>query len=809
MLVSYNWLKNYVDLEGITPEQLADKITKAGIEVEGVEYFAEKSSNIVVGFVTSCEKHPNADKLNLCQVDVGDETLQIICGAPNIREGQKVVVAKPGAKLPGNVKIKRVKLRGVESNGMICSLQELGVDEKYIPTDIADGIFVFPEDTPVGVDATPLLNLDDAILDLDVLANRADAMSMLGVAYEVAAILDKEVKWPEEEYSVLEGEEAADYISIQVDAPEVNPYYGAFVIKDVELKSSPLWMRNALMAAGVRPINNVVDITNYVLMEYGQPLHAFDYERFDSKNIVVRKAKPHEKMVTLDEKERTLKEDMLVITNGKEPTALAGVMGGANTDVVQDTKTILLEAAYFDGTSIRKTVKETGLRSEASTRYEKGIDPNRVLKAGKRACYLLQKYANGTVVSGVEEFDQLDRNEKTIVIQVTKVNERLGTSISSEEIASILERLQFPYEQNGESFSITVPTRRGDITIFEDVLEEIARIYGYDKLPYTLPEGAGQAGRLTERQQLKRNIRNYMQSVGLMETITYSLTNSTDINRLISPDVVAKKPTPVELSMPMSEEHKYLRLSILPGVLRSLSYNVARNQHDLRYFEFGSIFINNEKEITKQPVEELRLSAALTGKWLEHPWQQENKDIDFYVAKGIVEGLFHYLEIPISFTKAEIEGMHPGRTAEIKRNGNTIGFIGQIHPLLAKELDLKETYVFDISVESIFTAYNGEPTYVDIPKYPAIDRDVAFIVDEEVLAGDVKQLIEEVGAPLVNQVKVFDVYDGEHIEEGKKSIAYSLHYQDPNKTLKDEEVDASFAKIVEEVGRVFNASIRS
>src|SRR5699024_5580483 len=385
MLVSLNWLKHYVDISSISPEELAEKITKTGIEVDGIEYIAEKSSDVVVGYVKSCEKHPNADKLNLCQVDIGDEQLQIICGAPNVRQGQKVVVAKPGAVLPNNFKIKKVKLRGIESNGMICSLQELGIDEKYVPRDIAEGIFVFPDDVTVGESVEPLLNLNDAVLEFDLTPNRADALSMLGVAYETAAILDQDVMLPSEKVHAA-GEKAADYVSVEVKDPDLNPYYGAFIAKDITIKPSPLWMRNALMAAGIRPINNVVDITNFVLLEYGQPLHAFDYDRFGSDKVVTRRAEQNEKMTTLDGEERTLTPENLVITNGYEPVALAGVMGGQNTEVSDDTTTVLLEAAYFNPIAVRMTVRDTGLRSDSSTRFEKGVDPNRVEKAGWRAC---------------------------------------------------------------------------------------------------------------------------------------------------------------------------------------------------------------------------------------------------------------------------------------------------------------------------------------------------------------------------------------------------------------------------------------
>ncbi|MBM7597759.1 phenylalanyl-tRNA synthetase beta chain [Virgibacillus halotolerans] len=808
MLVSLNWLRNYVDLGTNPPEELAEKITKSGIEVDGIEYIAEKSTGVVVGHVDVCEKHPNADKLNLCQVDTGEEKLQIICGAPNIAEGQKVAVAKPGAVLPGDFKIKKVKLRGIESNGMICSLQELGIDEKYVPKDTAEGIFVFPDDVTIGDNVADLLNLNDAVLEFDLTPNRADALSMLGVAYETAAILDEAIEFPDETVRT-ENEAAADYIAVNVEAPDLNPYYGAFVIKDIKIKPSPLWMRNYLMAAGIRPINNVVDITNYVLIEYGQPLHAFDYECFASDKIVVRRAKNGEKMITLDDQERTLSEKNLVITNGKEPVALAGVMGGANTEVHEGTTTVLLEAAIFDAVSVRKTVKETGLRSESSTRFEKGVDPNRVHKAGLRACHLLQQYADGKVLAGTVSFDELDRSEKTVEMETAEINKRLGTSIASEEIAQILRKLRFEFEQDKTNFIVHVPTRRGDITIFEDMLEEVARIYGYDHLPYTLPVGSSQSGGLTEQQQLKRDIEAYLQGAGLMETITYSLTKDDLVRKLVSPELSDQTLVPVQLSMPMSEDHKYLRLSILPELLQSLTYNQKRNQYDLAYYELGSIFISDEDTLTKQPTEQRRLAGALTGNWLEHPWQQEKKAVDFYLVKGIVEGLFAHVQIPVTFEQAKLPDMHPGRGATIKIADKVVGFMGQIHPQLQKIMDLKETYVFDINMEQVFAAYSNVPSYHEVPKYPSIARDIAFILAKDVVAGDVKATIEQSGAPLVKDVKIFDLYQGDNLPEGKKSVAYSLLYQHPEKTLTDEEIEASYQEIIETINKAFNAYVRS
>ncbi|QKY69624.1 phenylalanine--tRNA ligase subunit beta [Lentibacillus sp. CBA3610] len=808
MLVSLNWLKDYIDIESVSPEELSDRITRTGIEVDGIEYVAGKSSGVVVGYVESCDQHPNADKLSLCQVDTGDEQLQIVCGAPNIAQGQKVAVAKPGAVLPNDFKIKKVKLRGVESNGMICSLQELGIDEKYVPKDVSEGIFVFPDDVTAGESVERLLNLDDAVLEFDLTPNRADALSMLGVAYETAAILDQDVTLPNEDVHPA-SEKAADYVSVNVGDPDLNPYYGAFIAKDIEIKQSPLWMRNVLIAAGIRPINNVVDITNFVLLEYGQPLHAFDYDRFGSDEVVTRRGRHGEKMVTLDGEERILSNENLVITNGKEPVALAGVMGGLNTEVNEDTTTVLLEAAYFDPSAVRTTVKDTGLRSDSSTRFEKGVDPNRVERAGLRACHLLEKYASATILADPVAFDELDRNEKTVTFETSDINKRLGTTITTEDIAVILNKLQFPLDQKQNKFAVHVPTRRGDITIFEDMVEEVARIYGYDHLPYTMPEGASQAGGLTQKQKLKRSVKNYMQSAGLMETITYSLTDYAKIDKLVSPELREKNPNPVQLSMPMSEDHRYLRLSILPELLKSLAYNRARTQTDIHYFELGNVFVSDEKMLSEYPDEKLRLAGVLSGLWMNHPWQQEKKQVDFYLVKGIIEGLFDFLNTPISFEQARLPEMHPGRCATISIDNEVIGFFGQVHPSLEKSMDLKETYVFDIDLAYVLGINTGTIDYQPIPKYPSVARDIAFIVDEDVNAGEMKETIEITGSPLVKNVQVFDVYKGENLPEGKKSIAYSLFYQDPEKTLKDNEVEQSYQKIVETVNEKFNAYVRS
>lgn len=807
MLVSLKWLQQYVDLGSLTPEQLAEKITKSGIEVDAIHYIAkEKSDDVVVGYVKESVQHPNADKLSLCQVDVGTETLQIACGADNVAAGQKVAVAKPGAVLPGNFKIKKVNLRGEESNGMICSLEELGINEPFINPNYAEGIVVLPEDLEIGQPVNDILNLDDVVLEFDLTPNRADALSMIGVAYEVAAILDVDVTLPEPKVETTE-EKVADYITVDVEDDSLCPYYGAFMIKDVDIGPSPLWMQNYLLAAGIRPINNVVDITNYVLIEYGQPLHAFDYDLLESKEILVRRAQDGEQIVTLDDQNRTLSKDNLLITNGEKGIAMAGVMGGANTEVHEATKNVLLEAALFNPSIVRKAVNETGLRSDASNRFEKGVDPNRVREAGLRACELLVQYANGTLVEGVAEFNHIDYDAAKINVNATEVNKRLGTEITVAEMQDIFRKLRFDYDVTGEDFTVTIPSRRGDVVIFEDMLEEIARIYGYDHVPYTLPQNASQPGELTYEQKVKRQVNYYMQSVGLSEAITYSLTTKAEATMLMSPEL-SQDYKPVSLAMPLSTDHEYLRLSIVPELLNRLAYNVARKQNDVALYEVGSVFLSEEEKVTKQPKEHTRIAGAITGTWIDHPWQQEIKSVDFFVVKGIVEGLFRYLNVAETYEQAQLEGMHPGRCATIHVDGETIGFLGEIHPTLAKEKDLKDTFVFDINFERLLSMDREVRVYEPVPKYPSILRDIAFVVKEDVHAGHIKAEIERLGAPLVKAVEAFDVYTGESVKEDEKSIAFNIHYQDPEKTLTDEEVDASFDQIVSAINDQFKAYVR-
>lgn len=804
MFVSYKWLQEYVDMQEVSAEKLADLITRAGVEVEGVEVRNEGISGVVVGHVLEKEQHPDADKLNKCLVDIGaEEPVQIICGAPNVDKGQKVAVATVGAVLPGNFKIKKAKLRGEASHGMICSLQELGVEGKLVPKEYAEGIYVFPSDAPVGEDALGQLHLDDSVLELGLTPNRSDCLSMLGVAYEVATILGKEVKLPE--FTINEAaDQASEAVKVMLQDNESNPHYVAKVIKNVTVKPSPVWMQARLAAAGIRPINNVVDITNYVLMEYGQPLHAFDYDRFGSTIVETRKANDGETIVTLDGEERKLTAEDFVITNGKEAVALAGVMGGEATEVSDSTTTVLLESAYFNPQLIRQASKRHGLRSESSARFEKGVDPNRVKEAANRAAYLLQELAGGTVLAGEAEVQVEQPVEATVQVTMSHINSLLGTSLTVEEVKDIFTRLQFTVKESDGTFDITVPTRRGDITIPQDLIEEVGRIYGYDVIPSVLPTMVATPGQLSKRQRLRREIRSTFEGAGLKQAITYSLTSEAK-----SLQFALEKREPVKLALPMSEERSRLRLSIVPQLLEVVAYNQARQQESVAVYELGSVFLSTGAN--QLPEEKERLAVAVSGNWHEHAWQGEKKAVDFYVVKGIVEALATRLQLGnrISFVaNSLLKELHPGRTADILLDGDVIGYVGQVHPTVQKNIGLKETYVVELDVTALESAAVEALSFTTVPRYPSITRDIALVVESDVTAGSLQTIILEAGKSLLKEVKLFDLYEGEKMEEGKKSLAFSLKYMDPERTLTDEEVVKAHDRVLVALQEKANAVLR-
>ena len=790
MLVSTKWLKEYVNIEGITSTDLAERITRSGIEVDAVIDRSQGMTNVVVGLVLECVQHPDADKLRICQVDVGEETTQIICGASNVAAGQKVIVARPGAVLPGNFKIKAAKLRGEESNGMICSLQELAIEGKLVPKAYADGIYVLPESAVPGEDALPLMGLDDIVFELDLTPNRSDALSMLGVAYEVGAILSKEIKLPEILYTEST-EKAEDVLKLRIDALEENPMYVAKVVKNVKITESPLWLQNRLMAAGIRPHNNVVDVTNFVLMEYGQPLHAFDYDRLGTGEIVVRLAEEGEKITTLDNTERKLKAHQLVVTNGKEPVAIAGVMGGLNSEVHDGTTTVVIESAYFAPGSIRQASKEHGLRSDASTRFEKGVDPERVIAAVERAAQLISELADGEVLAGTVMIDELDKTPVRITISPDYINNRLGMKISLEEMLSILDRLKIRTEAVNGVLVIDAPTRRQDLRIEEDIIEEIARLYGYDHIPMTLPVTESQPGGLTPYQSKRRTVRAFLEGAGLYQALTYSLTSKEQAQKY------ALETAPLtKLLMPMSEDRSVLRQSLIPHLLEAATYNVARRNDSVAIYETGSVFLGETEEGLPQEVE--HVAAVITGKWVDHAWQSETKAVDFYVLKGIVEGMMDSLGLAdgLSFEQVVIDGMHPGRTANILYNGERIGLIGQVHPTEQKKRDLKNTYVMEMNLAKVLAVETDELLYIPVPRFPSSSRDIALVVSSTTTAGKLETVIRSAGGNLLKEVQLFDLYEGDNVEEGKKSLAFSLTYTDPERTLTDEEVVNAHEKVL-------------
>lgn len=788
MLISNEWLKEYVTIDD-SVSNLAERITRTGIEVDDLIDYTKDIKNLVVGFVKSKEKHPDADKLNVCQVDIGeDEPVQIVCGAPNVDAGQYVIVAKVGGRLPGGIKIKRAKLRGERSEGMICSLQEIGISSNYIPKSFESGIYVFSESQVPGTDALQALYLDDQVMEFDLTPNRADALSMIGTAYEVAALYNTKMTKPETTSNELELS-ANDELTVTIENEDKVPYYSARVVHDVTIEPSPIWMQARLIKAGIRPINNVVDISNYVLLEYGQPLHMFDQDAIGSQQIVVRQANEGEKMTTLDDTERELLTSDIVITNGQTPIALAGVMGGDFSEVKEHTSNIVIEGAVFDSVSIRHTSRRLNLRSESSSRFEKGIATEFVDEAVDRACYLLQTYANGKVLKDRVSSGELGAFITPIDITADKINRTIGFDLSQNDIVTIFNQLGFDTEINDDVITVQVPSRRKDITIKEDLIEEVARIYGYDDIPSTLPVFEKvTSGQLTDRQYKTRMVKEVLEGAGLDQAITYSLVSKEDATAF----AMQQRQT-IDLLMPMSEAHASLRQSLLPHLIEAASYNVARKNKDVKLFEIGNVFFaNGEGELPDQ-VE--YLSGILTGDYVVNQWQGKKETVDFYLAKGVVDRVAEKLNLEFSYRRADIDGLHPGRTAEILLENKVVGFIGELHPTLAADNDLKRTYVFELNFDALMAVSVGYINYQPIPRFPGMSRDIALEVNQNIPAADLLSTIHAHGGNILKDTLVFDVYQGEHLEKGKKSIAIRLNYLDTEETLTDERVSKVQAEI--------------
>ncbi len=788
-MISLEWLNDYVDIENIDPKELAVQITKAGVNVEKV--ITNHIDNLTVGEVIECENHPNSDHLHICKVNVGDKVLQIVCGAPNVRKGLKVIVALEGAILPGNFEIKKGVIRGVESCGMLCALYELGLEEKTEET-YNKGICELDSNAKVGEDPLKVLNLDSTLYELDIHKHRNnDCFYHIGFAYEVGAILNKKVKLPSLETNPIE-DKIENYFDLKVETNKC-PYYLAKMVKDVTIKESPDFIKKRLIDAGMRPINNVVDISNFVMLEYGQPLHFFDKDKLGNK-IVVRDAYDEEKIVTLDEKERILSNKDIVITDGTKPVAIAGVMGGLNTDIDTNTKNILIESAIFDVVSIRYTSSNLNLKSEASIRYGKGLNYEYTNDAIERACHLLEKYADAKVLTGTVKYDNIDKTPKVVKFKTNDVNKMLGINISNENMEKEFDRLGFNYNLENDTFTVTIPNRRLDIEAnVNDIAEEIGRLYGYHNLVGTLPKLETKKGEYKGDLKLRKDVSKHLRGLNLNEVKTYTLV-SPEMANLFNYD---NKENAV-LPNPMSTDKSIVRTTLIPSLINIYEYNKARKVNDILIYEISKTYDKNYNE-------DVKLSILMKGNYITNDWMNSKIKVDFYLIKGIVENILNYLGFKnrYTFEKDLINHLHTGISASILVDRQKLGIIGRVHPSLLKD----EVYVCELSL----TKLNKEVKplkYKESSKYPEIIKDVAFIVPKSLTSGEIVETIKKAGGRLLSSIDVFDVYTGENVKENEKSIAYTLTFKDDTRTLNDEEVNAVFRNIIDKVIEKFNVELR-
>lgn len=789
-MISLNWVKDYIDIENEDLNELAVKITKAGVNVEKV--ISKRINNLVIGKVISCEMHPDSDHLHICMVDTGSETLQIVCGAPNVREGLKVIVALPGAILPGNFEIKKGTIRGVESNGMLCALFELGVEEKN-DENYAKGIHEVEDNVKVGTDANIYLGTDDTNYELDVHKHRNnDCYYHIGFAYEIASILNKKVTLPNLQYHEIE-DDINNHFTLEVNTNKC-PYYLAKMVKDIKVGPSPEFIRKRLVSAGMRSINNVVDISNYVMLEFGQPMHFFDYDKLGNK-ILVRDAKENEEVITLDGKNRVLTPNDIVITDTNKPVCIAGVMGGENTEVDDNTKNILIESAIFDGISIRNTANRLNLKSEASIRYGKGLNYEYTKMAIDRACYLLEKYAGAKVLTGIVSHDKLDKTPKQITFESSEVSNLLGLALTNEDIKTELDRLGFEYEYKDNKFIATIPNRRLDIDPYvNDIAEEIGRLYGYHNLKSTLPKTNTRRGVYVGDVGIRKDVSKRLRTLGLNECKTYTLTTP-DMAKMFKYD----NRESIVLPNPISIDKSVIRTSILPSLLNTYQYNKSRGVKDVLIYEIAKTYDTNYQEVSK-------VAMLLKGSYLSNSWQGININVDFYLVKGIIENLFNYLGFKnrYSFEVVSVPELHPGISAKILVDREEIGIIGKLHPNISND----DIYVCEFSLTSLYNKKIKPIKYKETSKYPSIVKDVSFIVDKDTMAIDIENTIKKSGGRLLESINVFDYYSGDKIDLDKKSLAFKLTFTDSSRTLEEKEVMDIFNKIISDVVTKHNAVLR-
>ena len=787
-MISLNWVGDYIDIKDQDVHELATKITKAGINIEGV--YTHHIDNLVIGEIKKVENHPDSDHLHVCKVNVGEEELQIVCGAPNVKKGLKVIVAKVGAILPGDFEIKKSKIRGVESCGMMCALFELGLEEKT-EENYSKGIAELPKDAPVGEDPLVYLGLDDTLYDLDIHKHRNnDCYYHIGFAYEIACILNRKVTLPSLDFKVNK-ENIKDKFKLSVDTDKCS-YYMARMVKNVKIGESPDFIKKRLTAAGMRPINNVVDISNYVMLEFGQPLHFFDMDKLGD-TIVVRDAKDGEKIVTLDGQTRELNSDDIVITDGKKPVCIAGVMGGENTEVDLNTKNILIESAIFNPVSIRYTSRKLELPSEASIRYGKGLSYEYTEMASKRACHLLEKYADAEVVDGFVLVDKEDHTEKKLTFKPIDVDKLLGITISEDDMKHELERLDFKYTVKNGVFEVTIPRRRLDIDPnVNDIAEEIGRLYGYNNLVSSLPNVKIRRGEYIGDIKYRKMVSKRLRSLGLNEVKNYTL---------VSPEMASKfryeERGQVHLPNPMSIDKSIVRTTLIPSLMNVYEYNKARGVKDINIYEIAKTYDDKYNELTK-------VCGLMSGSYIINTWKKD-MTVDFYIIKGVVENLLDFMGYynRYSFVRSDCSDLHPGVQANIILDGKKIGIIGKVHPNITK----KDIYVFEVNLDDLY-GKTSKLKYKEAFKYPSIQKDMAFILDKSIDVSEVIKTIKKASNKTLQDISVFDVYEGENIDSSKKSVAFSLVFNGVTRTLTDDEVMDVFNKIIDKVVSTHNAELR-
>lgn len=793
MKVPMSWFSDYTDINGVTPKEYAHALTMTGSKVEGVENLGKDINNVVTGKILEVKPHEDSDHLVICQIDVGDEVLQIVTGAPNVKEGQIVPVAKHNSSLPGGVNIKKGKLRGVESNGMLCSHEELGISEADLGYEPEYGILILPEETPIGMDIREYFGLNEEVVEFEITSNRPDCFSVIGLARETAVTFKKPFTVKKPEYEVNKNN-INDILSVEVKNPDKCLRYSAKMIENVKIGPSPKWLTTRLKACGIRSINNIVDITNYILLEYGQPMHAFDLRDLEGHKIVVRDAEDGEVIKTLDEQERTLSNNDLVIADGKKAVAVAGVMGGFNSEVKEDTTTVIFESATFEASTVRLTAQKIGLRTEASSRYEKGLDANNTIPALDRACELVQTLCCGEVADGIIDIKGHIEEPKVFCFRPEKINAFLGTQISREDMEEYLRGLEFSVDT--EKMTIVAPSFRPDIQCEADIAEEIARIFGYDKIPTTLLSGEATSGGKTPRQTAKDRIKRNLCAQGMSEIFTYTFTSPSIFDKLKIDDNSSLRNV-IKISNPLGEDTSVMRTTTIASMLDILARNYNYRNDEARLFEIGKIYIPKEKG--ELPDEPEIITLGMYG------------GVDFYDIKGVLEELFDAMRVKKISYKActDNPSFHPGRCAKVMIKDKEIGIVGEVHPDVLENFKIDTPcYVAEIDFEAMYDGINKEIKFKQLPKFPAVTRDIAMLVDKQIPVGDIEKVMIKSAGELLSTIKLFDVYQGEQIPKDKKSVAYALSFRAQDRSLTNEEVNSVFEKIMKNLKDKLDAELR-